>query len=66
MEAHYCLKTGKLVPLSEKQLVDCSGSYGNRGCKGGTINRAFKYICSVGGIETEEDYPYTAEVKDQF
>jgi len=46
--------------LSEQQLVDCAGSYGNQGCNGGWHDKAVDYLASSGGSCIQTDYPYTA------
>jgi len=46
-----------LLSFSEKQLVDCSGKYGNQGCNGGLMDNGFQYV-QKRGITTEDKYPY--------
>jgi len=57
MEGQHFKKTGKLVSLSEQNLVDCVTA--DYGCKGGLPEHAFEYTIKNHGIDTESSYPYT-------
>lgn len=57
-EGRVQIRTGKLLALSEQQLIDCSGADGNNGCAGGEMDNGFQYIINNGGINNETGYPY--------
>uniref|UniRef100_A0A8R1E2W6 Uncharacterized protein n=1 Tax=Caenorhabditis japonica TaxID=281687 RepID=A0A8R1E2W6_CAEJA len=62
VEAQYAIKKGKLVALSEQELVDCDNR--NNGCNGGYRPYAMRFV-KENGLETEKDYPYEAKKHDQ-
>ncbi|KAJ8570381.1 hypothetical protein K7X08_037353 [Anisodus acutangulus] len=54
------LSTGKLISLSEQELVDCDRTNEDQGCEGGYMEDTFEFIVKNKGITTEKTYPYKA------
>ncbi|XP_065855291.1 senescence-specific cysteine protease SAG39-like [Euphorbia lathyris] len=54
------LTSGKLISLSEQELVDCDTKGEDQGCEGGLMDDGFKFIIGNQGITTETNYPYDA------
>ena len=62
IEGAWAISKGQLVDLSEQELVDCATgiSYGSRGCQGGQMEGAFKFVIENGQCSLSS-YPYTAK-----
>jgi len=64
LESHIAIQTGKLLAMSEQQLVDCAPNPqhcgGTGGCQGATQELGFDYVHKVGGIIDRSLYKYTA------
>lgn len=60
MEAAWFKKTGKLVSLSEQEVVSCDKSLFDQGCMGGGPDTAFRWNIKYGGMVAESAYPYTS------
>ncbi|CAN0914025.1 Senescence-specific cysteine protease SAG39 [Linum grandiflorum] len=60
VEGIHQISTGKLVSLSEQELVDCDTKGEDQGCSGGLMDDAFKFIIQNKGLTTETNYPYDA------
>jgi len=61
IESQWFLAGHSLVSLSPQQIVDCDKGRGDEGCNGGDTPTAYEYVISAGGMDSEKDYPYTAE-----
>ena len=61
IEGAWAISTGKLVDLSEQELVDCATgiNYGSHGCNGGQMDGAFKFVMENGQCALSA-YPYTS------
>merc|ERR1712061_779025 len=54
-EGVWAKNMGELVSVSEQQLVDCAQG----GCNGGHMINGWTHVAQVGGIQSEDSYPYT-------
>ncbi|CAL0304566.1 unnamed protein product [Lupinus luteus] len=56
IEGINAISTGKLIGLSEQQLMDCDKK--SNACNGGLVKNALDWVVSNGGIASDADYPY--------
>jgi len=61
IESYWALAGNTLTSFSVEQIVSCDTNGQDQGCNGGFPSGAYSYVESAGGIEPENDYPYSAE-----
>ncbi|CAK8530704.1 unnamed protein product [Lathyrus sativus] len=61
VEGIVAIKTGKLISLSEQEVLDCEPD-GN--CKRGRVSKGLNWVIENKGIATQDDYPYTKKKGD--
>jgi len=63
IESMWCKKNSldctTFTPLSVQEIVDCDTT--DSGCSGGWPYDAYQFVISEGGLETDANYPYTAQ-----
>jgi len=68
LEGQLYLQSGNLTPLSVEQLVECDGladpsrGYADCGEFGGWPYLAYEYLRTVGGIFTDNEFPYCSGI----
>ncbi|KII71898.1 Digestive cysteine proteinase 2 [Thelohanellus kitauei] len=60
IESAYGIDDGSLPILSEQEIVDCSGPFGNYGCEGGWPTNVFEFA-KTNGLLNQTFYPYTGK-----
>ena len=60
VESIWAINNKQLYNLSEQELIDCTTSYGNHGCEGGSMLYGFQYVVD-NGLCTNISYPYVAQ-----
>jgi len=60
VEGCVAIASGNLTALSEQELVNCDTVKDN-GCGGGLMDYGFEWIAGNGGINSEDNWKYTAE-----
>lgn len=58
LEAMRGIEEGKVMNMSEQELVDCATEWGNNGCGGGFMDNALRYVIDRKGVCSATDYPY--------
>ncbi|CAL5061814.1 unnamed protein product [Urochloa decumbens] len=58
IEGAHKIKTGRLVSLSEQEIVDCDRGGYDHGCRGGHPDFAMAWVMHNGGLARESDYRY--------
>ena len=59
LESAFLIKENTKINFSKQELVDCSSAYGNKGCSGGLMSNALRYIMN-NKIGLENYYTYSA------